>query len=163
MNAKRAGQPEWPQVLRRFIGASLVVHLVWEIAQLPLYAIWATGTRREQAFSVLHCTAGDVMIAGLSLLAALALFAPVSWPSTGSARVYFATVAFGVGYTMLSEWLNTSVRQNWAYSDWMPVLPVIGTGLSPLLQWLVVPTLALWSAMGRAPWAAISKAASLHA
>ena len=24
--------------------------------QLPLYTLWATGTRKEQAFAVLHCT-----------------------------------------------------------------------------------------------------------
>jgi hypothetical protein len=33
-----------------------------------------------------------------------------------------------------------------------PRLPIIGTGLTPLVQWLAVPTLALWVAIGRAPW-----------
>ena len=51
-----------------------------------------------------------------------------------------------------SEWLNINVRGSWAYSDLMPVVPVIGTGLAPLLQWVIVPTLALWAALGRAPW-----------
>ena len=44
---------------------------------------------------------------------------------------------------MFSEWLNVVVRQTWAYSDLMPIVPVIGTGLSPLLQWMAVPLLAL--------------------
>ena len=92
------------------------------------------------------------MIAGLSLLAALALFARATWPSAGVARVYAGSLAFGVVYTIFSEWLNTSVRGSWAYSDLMPVVPVIGTGLAPLLQWFVVPTLAQWIAVGRAPW-----------
>jgi len=26
----------------------------------------------------------------------------------------------------------------------MPVLPILGTGLLPLLQWLVIPSLILW-------------------
>ena len=52
-------------------------------------------------------------------------------------------VAFGIAYTIYSEWLNTTVRQSWAHSPLMPVLPLIGTGLSPILQWLVVPSLAL--------------------
>ena len=63
-----------------------------------------------------------------------------------------ATLAFGIGYTIYSEWLNVNVRGSWAYSDLMPVVPVIETGLAPLLQWVVVPTLALWVAIGRAPW-----------
>ena len=63
-----------------------------------------------------------------------------------------SSLAFGVGYTIYSEWLNISVRGSWTYSDLMPVVPVIGTGLAPLLQWFVVPTLALWIAIGREPW-----------
>ena len=92
------------------------------------------------------------MIAGLSLLVALAVFARMTWPSTGVLRVYVASLTLGVVYTIYSEWLNTSVRGSWAYSGRMPVVPVIGTGLTPLLQWFVIPTVALWIAIGRAPW-----------
>ena len=85
-------------------------------------------------------------------LLALALFARSAWPRAGVARVYWASLGFGVGYTICSEWLNINVRGNWAYSDLMPVVPMIGTGMAPLLQWFVIPTLALWIAVGRAPW-----------
>jgi hypothetical protein len=43
---------------------------------------------------------------------------------------------------MFSEWLNIEVRGAWAYRDTMPVIPVIGMGLSPFLQWIIVPILA---------------------
>ena len=33
-------------------------------------------------------------------------------------------------------------RAAWAYRDIMPVVPVIDAGLTPLLQWIIVPTLA---------------------
>ncbi len=147
----------WPRALRRYLGVSIAAHLTWEILQLPNYTLWSTGTRQELAFAVLHCTIGDAMIAGLSLLVALALFARTEWPATGVARVYAACLVFGVGYTIYSEWLNTSVRRSWIYSDLMPIVPVIGTGLTPLLQWLVVPTLALWLAIGHPPWVDRSK------
>jgi hypothetical protein len=55
-------------------------------------------------------------------------------------------ILFGLGYTIMSEWLNTAVWVSWSYSSVMPVLPWLGTGLSPLLQWLVVPALAFASA-----------------
>lgn len=143
---------DWPRALRLYLGVSLVAHLGWEILQLPLYTLWSTGTLRQQAFAVVHCTLGDAMIAGLSLLLGLAIFARATWPRAGVARVFMASLAFGVGYTFYSEWLNVSVRGSWAYSDLMPLVPVIGTGIAPLLQWAVVPTLALWVALGRAPW-----------
>jgi len=31
----------------------------------------------------------------------------------------------------------------WTYSDLMPLVPPFGTGLLPLLQWIVVPLLVL--------------------
>jgi hypothetical protein len=142
----------WPRTLRLYLGVSLAAHVVWEILQLPLYTLWSTGTLKQQAFAVVHCTLGDAMIAGLALLLALALFARSAWPRTGVARVYWASLAFGAVYTIYSEWLNISVRGSWAYSELMPVVPVIRTGLAPLLQWIIVPTLALWVAIGRAPW-----------
>ena len=48
----------------------------------------------------------------------------------------------GAAYTIFSERLNVQVRRSWAYTAAMPVLPGLGTGLAPLLQWLVVPSLA---------------------
>ena len=51
-------------------------------------------------------------------------------------------MALGVSYTIFSEWLNIVIRAAWAYRDIMPVVPVIDAGLTPLLQWIIVPTLA---------------------
>lgn len=143
---------DWTRALRRYLAASAALHVVWEIVQLPLYTIWSTGTLKQQAFAVLHCTIGDVMIAALALLLAFALAGRPTWPRFGAFRVYFVCIAAGVGYTIYSEWLNVNVRGSWAYSKLMPTVPLIGTGLAPLLQWLVIPTLALWFAIGRTPW-----------
>jgi hypothetical protein len=140
----------WLPALRAYLALSAGLHLVWEIVQLPLYTLWRTGTPGEIAFAVAHCTAGDVMIASLALLAALALLGSADWPAAGLARVLAAAVAVGIAYTIYSEWVNTRVRGSWAYAEWMPVLPMLGTGLSPLLQWVVVPPLAMHWAMALA-------------
>jgi hypothetical protein len=152
MGTDRHEAADWPRALRRYLGLSLVANLGWEIVQLPLYTLWSTGTFKQRAFAVIHCTIGDAMIAGLALILALAVFARPTWPRTGLTNVSMSTFAFGIVYTVYSEWLNVSVRGSWAYSDLMPILPVIGTGLAPLLQWIVIPTLALWVASGRSPW-----------
>ena len=52
-------------------------------------------------------------------------------------------ILFGLGYSVFSEWLNTQIRQSWSYTEAMPVLPPFGTGLTPFLQWLIVPGVAL--------------------
>ncbi len=152
MNLKDGHCPDWPLALRRYLAASLPLHLAWEILQLPLYTLWSKGSLRDQSFAVVHCTVGDLMIAGLSLLVSLAILCRPTWPAAGSRRVWLLTLLLGVGYTIYSEWMNVSVRGTWAYSDLMPTLPVSGTGLAPLLQWIIVPSLALWFAIGRAAW-----------
>jgi hypothetical protein len=113
--------------------------------QLPLYTIWRDGTAGEIVFAVLHCTGGDILIALASLTGALLLLGR-GWPLDPLAfrQVAVLAVAAGVGYTMFSEWLNTEVRGAWAYAERMPVLPLTGTGLAPLLQWLVIPCASLW-------------------
>jgi len=134
----------WLRAIRIYVGASLGAHLVWEILQLPLYTIWETGTAGEQAFAIAHCTAGDLLIAMSCLVGALILVGRGEWPGGRFLRVAAVAIVLGVLYTAFSEWLNVSVRGSWAYSPSMPIIrPVtISIGLSPLMQWMVVPTLS---------------------
>lgn len=133
----------WLRAMRAYLAVTGLGNLAWETAHLPLYTIWATGSLGEQVFAVVHCTGGDMLIALAALALALALAG--GW---GLRPVVLLTLGVGLAYTGLSEWLNVYVRQSWAYSQWMPVLPIgpYRIGFSPLLQWLVVPSAALWAA-----------------
>ena len=75
-------------------------------------------------------------------MASLIVFGDQRWPAYGFWRVAIPTFLLGLGYTIYSEWINVEIRHTWAYSDLMPTLPPLGTGLSPLLEWVVVPALA---------------------
>lgn len=142
---------DWLSAIRRHTVVSAAGNLLWEFAQLPLYTLWRDGTVREILFAVLHCTGGDLLIAWSSLGAALLVFGRSRWPDERFAPVAVAAVAIGVGYTIFSEWLNVEVRGAWAYTELMPVVPGLGTGLSPLLQWIVIPGLAFASLRGGFP------------
>jgi hypothetical protein len=98
-------------------------------------------------FAVVHCTGGDLIIASISLVAAVLLTWSAGWPSQRFWLVAMLTIAFGAAYTAFSEWLNVYVRKSWTYSDWMPTVAVgtVRVGLSPLAQWLVIPTLAFFA------------------
>ena len=50
----------------------------------------------------------------------------------------------GITLTVGFEFYYTQISMRWTYSDLMPLVPPFGTGLSPLLQWLVIPPLVLW-------------------
>ena len=131
----------WLAGLRIYLAFTMGLHVIWEVAQLPLYTIWNTASPQGIAFAVFHCTVGDMMIATLSLILALVCFGSPTWPRARFIPVMGATLAIGIGYTIYSEYLNTVVRKAWAYSELMPTLPSLGTGLSPLLQWVVVPVI----------------------
>lgn len=149
-NVPPSAPPSWLSALRRYLTIVAVGNLVWEFAHMPLYTLWRTGTPGEIAFAAIHCTGGDLLIATGALLLALFAFGSPAWPHQRFRPVAAGAVAVGVGYTVFSEWLNIEVRQTWAYSELMPTLPWLGTGLSPLAQWLVIPPLAFWSARPRA-------------
>lgn len=133
----------WRAFLARYLPCIAVANLAWELAQLPLYTLWTERSRGYVTYAVVHCTVGDVLIAGGALLVAMSVAAPPGFPRRGFARVAVLATLLGLGYTVLSEWLNTAVRASWAYAPAMPILPLVGVGLTPLLQWLVLPPLAL--------------------
>lgn len=134
------------QTWARFVFAIAALNLVWEIGQMPLYTLWLTGTRWEIAYAILHCTIGDILIAAFSLAVAIKLFGATVWPENRYGKVAVSAMVMALGYTLFSEWWNVEVRQAWAYRDIMPMLPGLGTGLSPVMQWLFVPALAFWLA-----------------
>lgn len=135
---------DWLSALRRYVIASALLNLIWEFAQLPLYTVWQQGRTSEIVFAAVHCTGGDVLIASVTLLAMLMVIGNGRWPHARFRVVAAATILGGLAYTIFSEWLNTEIRGSWAYSDWMPTVPLIGAGLSPFAQWIVVPVVAFW-------------------
>lgn len=138
------GDPEaWRFVLRHYLPCLAAFNLLWEIGQLPLYTLWTAATPAYIAYAVLHCTVGDVLIGAGALLAALIVTHAGTLREWRWTRVGVVAVLIGLAYTAFSEWMNTEVPGGWTYSEWMPVLPFMPIGLSPVLQWAVVPTAAL--------------------
>ena len=127
----------WLAAVRRYLLAATVGHLAWEIAQLPLFTLWTARWRAQ------------LCIVGLAMWRSLPL--PSCWHSpvlelrTGrfgvASRWPVSLLCCPVGYTAYSEYLKTVVRQSWAYSPAVPTL--LGVGLSPLAQWIIVPVAAL--------------------
>jgi hypothetical protein len=116
---------------------AFVLNLAWEIAHARLYTLWAEADALTVAWSLFHCTLGDVVIAlGMFALAGTVLRRmdwPASRPWAGGVMVVFGAVVF----TAWSEWYNVYRAGSWGYTANMPL--IFGIGLSPLLQWLVLP------------------------
>ena len=116
---------------------AFVLNLTWEIAQVRLYTIWAAADGMSVAWALFHCSLGDVVIAlAMFALASMGLWRadwPASRPWTGGVIVVIGALAF----TTWSEWYNVYRVGNWGYTASMPM--IFSIGLSPLLQWLILP------------------------
>ncbi len=145
VNGRWGEDGAWLGVLRRYLLFVTGANFLWETAQLLLYTIWQEGSLHEKAVAIAHCTGGDVLIAATSLVLALVVTGS-GWPLTVAARCRVGAMALiiGVGYTVFSERLNVVVRATWAYSDLVPVVPLLGLGLSPLAQWIAIPLVGFW-------------------
>ena len=118
-------------------GLAFVLNLTWEVAQVRLYTLWAEADRLTVAWSLFHCSVGDVLISlALFALAGVAL-RRADWPASRPWAGGAIAVTGAVAYTVWSEWYNVYRAGSWGYTANMPL--IFGIGLSPLLQWLVLP------------------------
>ncbi len=130
------------------------LNLAWEAAHVRLYTLWTEEPSSYIAFSVLHCTLGDVLIGAAALFVALIAGregAPARWRWP---RIGVLTALIGTAYTVFSEWMNITLFRSWTYAESMPRLDLGGfeLGLTPLAQWLVVPPLALYLSRRGTQW-----------
>lgn len=117
--------------VRRYLVFLAAGNLAWETFHMPLYGLWETGTYRQIIVYGLHCLAGDILIGMSALVMAILVFGDEGWPANGYRRVATWAIVFGFGYTVGSEWYNVQFAGRWAYSEWMPLIPVLGVGVSP--------------------------------
>jgi hypothetical protein len=131
-------------ILRGYLPWLGGLDLAWETAHVPLYTLWSEESAAYIAFSIVHCTLGDLAIGTSALLMALVLTHSQALTSWRWLRVAGLTLVIGVSYTIFSEWINLA-RGSWRYTDLMPLMRASGVevGLSPLAQWLLIPPLAL--------------------
>lgn len=122
---------------------ALPMFAAWELTHAPLYTIWVDAGPQAAWRAALHCTLGDAALAFACALAAELLARALPWLQRARRREALV-IAFGLLATIAIEWASTRWLGRWTYRESMPVIPWLGVGLSPLAQWLVVPSVALW-------------------
>ncbi len=137
---------QWHQLPElQLLMLALPLHLLWEIAQFPLYTVWHEASWAYILYSLAHCTLGDMLIL-------LCVFWLVSLLNRSRYWVYATPIAanavlftlLGVAYTVYSEIVNTRIKGAWAYTELMPIVPVFEIGGAPLLQWLLISPVLIW-------------------
>lgn len=123
---------------------SLAMHSTWEFVQAPWFSSMQAVGHLEGIALCLRAALGDVVIALVAFGAAALAGGGRGWvaaPGRAAVAVWFAA---GLAITVAIEHYSTAIAGRWAYDPAMPLVPPFGTGLAPVLQWIVIPALVLW-------------------
>ena len=131
--------PELPVAMFSFL-----LHFVWEFLQVPTYAGMAEMAHWQGIKLCMSATIGDVGFALTAFWTACLVARTRHWIGDQVVLPVLVFLGTGIALTVGFEFYYTQVTQRWTYSDLMPLVPPFGTGLSPLLQWIVIPPLVLW-------------------
>lgn len=142
----------WSRVLRRvldlpelnFAVFAFLLNFPWELLQIPFYAGMADAPHWEATKVCALATLGDAVILVVAYWTAALAARSRQWfskPRTWPTAVF---ISAGLAITLVLERLATGPLDRWQYAASMPIMPFLGVGLTPLLQWLVLPPICLW-------------------
>ncbi len=131
--------PEWV-----FAFYALLVHFFWEMMQTPFFQEMPAMAHWPATLFCLRATVGDVAITLVAYLMVAVVERDRGWfiePVKGAVALYL-----GVGLVLTAGLEVHAVywAHRWAYSPVMPIVPGLGIGLVPVVQWIVVPMVVLF-------------------
>lgn len=127
---------------RKFIVAVAVtsfgLNFIWELAQGPLYEGFEYDLKHI-SFCALASVA-DMLMVFILLFAFGLIYKDVYWMQSWSLNRILLLVVVGFFGAIIAEVWHTT-RGDWSYANTMPLLPIINIGISPVLQFTVLPWL----------------------
>jgi hypothetical protein len=120
--------------------AGFFLNELWEMAQMSAYVQTAGHPWASTLARCTQAALGDVgIILGIYLTGAL-VAGSMRWGLRGRSSMFATTAVAGLAYAVLVETLGLAAGR-WSYTKSMPVVPVLGVGLWPLLQMTLLPPL----------------------
>ena len=123
---------------------AFLLHFAWELVQVPLYEDMARAAHAAATFTCFKATLGDVAMMLSAYWVAAAYVCDRRWLLVPTHAAWLIYLAVGLALTVVFELLATGPLQRWRYGDAMPLVPGLGVGVSPIMQWVVIPPMVLW-------------------
>ena len=117
---------------------AFVLNFAWEIIQGPLYKNF-TYSISHIAFCGLASVADTIMVLLTYFVLAIVYKDPLWIKHLNLERTLMLVLVGGIG-AILAEMRFLS-QGDWAYAPSMPILPFVNAGLSPVLQFMLLPVL----------------------
>jgi hypothetical protein len=126
---------------------AVAVNFAWEMAQSALYT--PMGAPLTATWRCFVASLGDgAIVTGIAGSGWL-LFGRADWFVRPGMKEYLATTALGITIAVLIE-RHALAASRWAYTNRMPILPVLNVGIVPVLQMAILPSLVFRVAARRA-------------
>lgn len=125
---------------------AFLLNYPWEFLQVPFFRAMPEMPHWEAVVFCTRATVGDVLIALAAYWGIAALRRDRLWVLRPTFGAVTGFVAGGVLITLGLEWHATEIDDRWQYASMMPTLPLLGTGMLPVLQWIILPPLMVWFA-----------------
>jgi hypothetical protein len=126
----------WVRILGIWGGGGLVLNLLWEILQRPLYAAYRGFSTHLPG--CIRASFGDLGILAVLYLLLAAVCRDLLWVRRLSPGRLFLLAAAGSLVAVVIE-LKALDAGGWSYGPLMAVVPGLGVGWSPLLQMILIP------------------------
>ncbi len=123
---------------------SFLFNFPWEFLQVPFFQSFTSIEHWEGVKTCTQATFGDAVISLIAYFGVAAFRKDGRWMVSPDKLSIAFYILIGVCITIFMEWLATDVLNRWQYSEAMPRLPLLGTGLLPLLQWIILPLCILY-------------------
>lgn len=117
---------------------AFLMNFLWELLHGPLYQGF-TYNIKMISFFALASIADAIMVLLIYFSFSLVYKDPLWIKELSFKRGFLIVIVGGIG-AVLTEIRHLSER-NWSYDESMPIIPVVGVGLSPVLQFMLLPLL----------------------
>jgi len=121
---------------------SFFLNFFWEVVQTYFYTL-KDSPFSKMLYGWFHCTLGDVILTIGSFWLVSAASRNRKWLLKLNRLNFIGFIMVGVVYAVLSEWANVHMFKSWGYNQSMPIIPWVQMGLTPFLQWIVIPPIVI--------------------
>lgn len=118
---------------------AVLFNYLWERAQASFYVGKADSDIAW--WLCLLASLGDGLRVLLTYAVGRVVLNRRNWFEQPGVRGYVFMLAAGLAISVSVEWATVYTLQWWAYTAQMPLVPVLGVGITPVLQMLVLPPL----------------------
>lgn len=126
----------------RLLVIALPLYFVWEMLQAPAFTGMPAGWGAATTVCAVATLGDGVIVLGVFGIAAL-VFGEMRWFIPPQIGRYTAMVLVGIAVQVMVEWVMVYWLQRWNYGPRQPIVPLLGIGILPILQPVVLLPLGL--------------------